>query len=310
MICSLVSRRLILLALGVVLVMPGLAKADEAWDSLHMTALKSAGMVLTANTSGSAFVVDIKEKLVVTHYQVVRGQEQISVLFPWYQDGKLITDMKFYLDKGAPTKATVIATNRRLGLAILQVEKMPESLVPVSLATEEAAISDILFTVGFDFTKSQPFAMTVHQVTKAASPGKFLQGLGMISGRTISVDTPFTAGNGGAPVFNDAGELVGIAIGGIAPESEGIVIHAADAKKALVEQLQEMVRPAKATPAPAVEETTAAEEPATEEEAPGIQAGINTGLQNEASTEESTESTNEEVGQPEEVGSVPPVDSE
>jgi len=257
MIRSIFSRRLVLVALGAVLALPGLVHAnDEGLQSLHMSVLKSSAMVLTPTSSGSAFVIDVKEKLLLTHYQVVRGQEQVSVVFPWYQDGKLITETKFYIEKGEPTKAKVLATNRRLGLALLQVEKIPDSLVPIVLASEEPAEGDSLYAVAFDFPKNNPFTMTEHKVTKVSQPGVFLQGLGMIAGRTISLDVPFQAGNGGAPVVNDAGELVGVSIGGVNPETIGLAVHGGDAKKWVIDWARSL------QPAPVKEEAV---EPATEE---------------------------------------------
>ena len=142
MVCSTFSRRMVLLALGVVLALPAFAKADDGLQALQMSVLKSCGMVITPNSSGSAFVIDTKEKLLLTHYQVVRGQEQISVIFPWYQDGKLIADMKIYIEKGVPTKARVLGTNSSTYFALRQVEITLVSLGPVMLATLQQSAGD------------------------------------------------------------------------------------------------------------------------------------------------------------------------
>lgn len=135
---------------------------------------------------GSGFVIDAAG-FVATNYHVVEGAEKVSVT----------------LDSGEELEAVVIGQDPRTDLALLKVDS-PHDLPVLRFGNSDSArVGDWVLAIG------NPFGLG----------GTATAGIISARGRDIrsgpyddylQIDAPINAGNSGGPVFNAAGEVVGI----------------------------------------------------------------------------------------------------
>ena len=147
--------------------------------------------VVPEEGSGSGFVLD-KEGHILTNYHVVEGAEKIQVLF-----GDQLT---------AP--ATVVGSDARNDVALLQVEVPPAALVPVTLGeSDDLKVGQWAIAIG------NPFGQFGRTLTTGviSALGRSLQGP---DGRTISgviqTDAAINKGNSGGPLLDSSGRVIGI----------------------------------------------------------------------------------------------------
>jgi HEAT repeat protein len=104
--------------------------------------------------SGSGTLVDRVERLVLTNEHVANNQSTaVYVLFPTYRNGKLVTDNAEYkaeIRSGNGIKARVVreGVDRRRDLALLQLERLPEDVVPLRLASRPPQQGQQIHTLG------------------------------------------------------------------------------------------------------------------------------------------------------------------
>jgi serine protease Do len=138
---------------------------------------------------GSGFIVDSKEGLVLTNNHVIEKASEITVVT---QDQKR-------------RKATVVGRDKRTDLALLRIEmKAGESLPAVKLGdSDKLRVGDWVVAIG------NPFGLA-HTVTAGivSAKGRII-GAGPYD-NFIQTDASINPGNSGGPLFNLAGEVVGI----------------------------------------------------------------------------------------------------
>jgi serine protease Do len=136
--------------------------------------------------AGSGFVID-EDGYIATNYHVVEGASDVVVT----------------LDSGEKLEATVVGTDPRTDLALLRVRNGAE-LPAVRLGdSDQSRIGDWVLAIG------NPFGLG----------GSATAGIISARGRDIQsgpyddylqVDAAINSGNSGGPVFNAAGEVIGI----------------------------------------------------------------------------------------------------
>src|SRR5712692_10498889 len=97
---------------------PGLDAAALVW---------AKNDALTAQ--GTGVLLDKRERLVATAWHLVGGHKNLHVLFPLYDDGRLLTGPLSYQERykqGQTIRAKVIAADPARDLAILQLDSVPE----------------------------------------------------------------------------------------------------------------------------------------------------------------------------------------
>jgi tetratricopeptide (TPR) repeat protein len=174
----------------------------------------------------SGWLFDRSRRLLVTTAEAVGKHETVDVVFPIYQSGKVVSDAAAYRDeprllkeKSALTTGTVLATDVRRNLAVLEVESVPESAVEARFAAESPAPGDPLHAL------SNPNRLDVLWVYTACA----VRQLGRANlGQTkespdpavLIVQAPLTEGDGGGPLLNDRAELVGVVTGKTGPQQQ------------------------------------------------------------------------------------------
>ncbi len=138
---------------------------------------------------GSGFIVDSKEGLILTNNHVVEKATKITVIT---QDQK-------------KRKATIVGRDPRTDLALLRVEKKPDEFLPaVQLGdSERLRVGDWVMAIG------NPFGLASTVTAGIVSAKGRVIGAGPYD-NFIQTDASINPGNSGGPLFNLAGEVVGI----------------------------------------------------------------------------------------------------
>jgi len=154
------------------------------------------------SSQGSGFVIDAAEGLIVTNHHVIADADEIEVNF---------TD-------GDKLKATLIGKDTKTDLALIKVDPTLKNLKQVTFGdSDQAHIGDWVLAIG------NPFGLG-GTVT-----------LGIISARNrdinagpyddfIQTDAAINRGNSGGPLFNMAGEVIGVNTAIISPSGGSIGI--------------------------------------------------------------------------------------
>lgn len=138
------------------------------------------------NSLGSGAIISEDGKI-VTNYHVIAGADDIFI----------------NLSNGDKVKARLLGTDKKLDLAILQIEK-PGSYPHVELGnSEKARVGDWVIAVGNPFGLGQSVSAGI-----ISAKGRVL-GAGPYD-NFIQTDASINPGNSGGPLFNIDGEVVGI----------------------------------------------------------------------------------------------------
>jgi S1-C subfamily serine protease/Tfp pilus assembly protein PilF len=194
---------------------------------VYRQGLRSLALVRTdGERRFSGWLFDRSRRLLLTTAEAVGKHETVDVVFPIYQGGAVILDAAAYRDelrllkeKGALMTGTILATDARRNLAVLELESVPESATEVRFAEESPAPGDSLHAL------SNPYRLDVLWVYTACA----VRQLGRANlGQTtegpdpavLIVQAPLTEGDGGGPLLNDRAELVGVVTGKTGPQQQ------------------------------------------------------------------------------------------
>jgi S1-C subfamily serine protease len=147
------------------------------------------------SSTGTGFLFSSSD-YVITSYHVVHGSKSISV--------RLIT--------GERIDATIAVKDTNNDIAILKLSKSPTSRQNIITLGDSSSVKtgDRVFTYGFPLVD-----LLGHQEPRYSEG--FVNSLSGISNdpRLFQVSIPIQPGNSGGPVFNENGELIGIATSSI-----------------------------------------------------------------------------------------------
>jgi S1-C subfamily serine protease len=132
------------------------------------------------------------------------------------KDGKILTaahvvdkegEIKVEFTNGERMVARVIASSSSADLALLQVDRVPETVVPARLGDSDTVeAGDDIFIIGAPYGLS--YTLTVGRVS-ARRPDETRGGI-LSTSEFLQTDAVINPGNSGSPVFNKAGEVVAI----------------------------------------------------------------------------------------------------
>ena len=145
----------------------------------------------TGASSGTGMVLD-REGRVLTNYHVIEGQR----------------DIKVTLADGTASKATVIGSDPGSDLAVIKISVPANLLVPVTFADSEAVrIGDAVFAIGNPFGQNFSVSSGIISATSRVTTSPFT---GRAIRDVLQTDAALNPGNSGGPLFNLAGEVVGV----------------------------------------------------------------------------------------------------
>ncbi len=168
--------------------MPG-RRGDPSLDEFFGRFFGAPGVPLQAQPSralGSGLIFD-SEGYVVTNNHVIEGADSIVVM----------------LEDGRELKATLIGADPKTDLALLKI-KSDIPLTSVSFGDSDAArVGDWILAVGnpFGLGGSATFGI-ISAIGRDIQSGPY--------DNYLQIDAPINSGNSGGPVFNAAGEAIGI----------------------------------------------------------------------------------------------------
>lgn len=171
--------------------------------------------------AGTGFVFDADKKLLVTCRHLVAERSKVDVIFPWYREGKLVAERREYLgnrvqlrDLGLLVTGKIIKTSNELDLALVQLESLPRGIRSVTFATNPVSIGDRVHLFGNRLDLDTVWNLTEGPVraTGRLSDGYFWRGKKLAeNANAIIAQLPTEEGDSGGPLFNERGELVGMA---------------------------------------------------------------------------------------------------
>ena len=184
-----------------------------------MTAAKSVVRVLAeysdGYSTGSGFVIksDRDETFIATNYHVVEGKpHSISV----------------WLGEEETVSATILASSAQKDLCILKLA-YPVELKPLVFSANEISQGSAIYAVGFPSAADYLSDKEAHTSAEATITDGIVSAIreATISEygtptKILQISAAINSGNSGGPLFNDTGEVVGIATYGI-DDSQGIL---------------------------------------------------------------------------------------
>jgi len=144
-----------------------------------------------ASSGGTGSVID-RDGHILTNFHVIEGMSELKVT----------------LADGTAAVATVVGTDPGSDLAVLKVDLPSHLLIPVRLAdSDRVRVGDTVFAIGHpfgqNFTVTSGIVSATGRVTESAFTGRGIRDV-------LQVDAAVNPGNSGGPLFNTAGEMVGV----------------------------------------------------------------------------------------------------
>jgi tetratricopeptide (TPR) repeat protein len=197
------------------------ARAAEAAADLYLRTLQSSAWVIApqdrrVTLTGTGWLLDVKDRLLITNQHVVGQDTAVTVMFPLYRDGRLVAardEYTRYLRAGEHVfRGTVVATDAGRDLALIQLDRLPR--VPAfALAEGGADRGDRVHFLGNPGDGNRLWVSTAGTVVRAAADLVIEINTGLqFKARMLTVQTeePIRPGYSGGPVVNDRGEVVGV----------------------------------------------------------------------------------------------------
>ncbi|MDH3317540.1 MAG: trypsin-like peptidase domain-containing protein [Gammaproteobacteria bacterium] len=158
-------------------------------------------LVVTPATSGTGVLLDYAGH-VLANWHVVRGYPSVSITFK-ASDGASPSAARTH-------SAQVVRLSKTADLALLRIDNPPKGVTPVRIAkTNEIRNGDIVHAVGHP--KSANWAYTLGKIVQVKPGSSWYAGHNLLHrGTVILAELPDNPGSAGAPLFNNALELVGI----------------------------------------------------------------------------------------------------
>lgn len=139
---------------------------------------------------GSGFLIS-EEGLILTAAHVVQMAEDVAV--------RWVT--------GEVSKATIVSSNPNADVALLRAESVPDTIKPLVLAdSDQVRIGDEVFIIGAPMTYAH--SLTVGNVSARRTPDDLFGGIEPVE--LLQTDAAINEGNSGGPMFNMAGEVIGV----------------------------------------------------------------------------------------------------
>jgi hypothetical protein len=190
------------------------ARADKT-DDIYPCTLRGTGLILTPTGSGTGWIVDLEQGLLVTNDHVVAGHDQVDVVFPEYgKNGRPVAELTHYVQHAKRLRAEVIDADGPRDLALIRLrDKPPERIAALKPADREPQPAERVHSVGNPSASGALWIYstgTVRQVYR--KEWRYADGPVRVA-RILEMQSPINNGDSGGPVVNDAGEVVGVVSG-------------------------------------------------------------------------------------------------
>jgi S1-C subfamily serine protease len=209
--------------LGASLACPPANAQTDGGEKLYQRILKSTGWVLAPvdknkARTGTGSLVDAHRKLLLTNYHVVGDKDTVFVLFPAYQKGKPILEKEHYSNSVAKlgVRGHVVAKDAKRDLALIQLDNVPEGVLPLKLAATSPSPGQEVHSVGNPGRSGALWVYTYGKV-RAVYHKKWRSSAGedmlSLEAEVVETQSPTNPGDSGGPLVNNRGELVAVTQG-------------------------------------------------------------------------------------------------
>jgi tetratricopeptide (TPR) repeat protein len=173
--------------------------------------LQSTALVVTRDAkglwhkTGTAWVVDEARKILITNQHVVGTRDTVGLMFPRYQDDRLVAEFSAYTDSMI-IAAKVLDTDLQRDLAMIQVQELPKGVKELRITAGDVDVGETVHSVGNPGASGALWIYTSGTVrsvyrTKLTPP---------FEARIIETQAPINPGDSGGPVVNEFGDVVGV----------------------------------------------------------------------------------------------------
>ncbi|MBY0527727.1 MAG: serine protease [Gemmataceae bacterium] len=193
--------------------------------------LPATVLVMTSWNQGTGFLVDREDRLLVTSHYVIGAHEEAEVIYPALEDGKVKAKRDYYMKQAPRIKVKVVAVDPKRDLVFLQAASVPEEVQELKLSASVTADEPVHLALD-SASRVQLWASRASTV-KTVGPFDFTNPNGQrVIARMIelNLDGKFAKNNGGGPVVNDAGELVGVIAGNSVNRTQVVAIDPSEVK--------------------------------------------------------------------------------
>ncbi|MGE3804020.1 MAG: trypsin-like peptidase domain-containing protein [Gemmataceae bacterium] len=194
-------------------VMPA-PRAELKPDEIYKQLLHSSVLIVGANEKefsiGTGSLVHVDKKLVLTNQHVVMNQRDLAVIFPEYKDGEVIADPLHYEKK--EIKGKVVAHDATRDLALIELEKVPDSVKALPLARKSVAPGAKVYSIGSSGAGRRTLWRfsegSVRQVSYLEAKQR-RSGI-LFKGHVVETQSPVNPGDSGGAVVNGQMELCAV----------------------------------------------------------------------------------------------------
>lgn len=166
------------------------AVAEEVRPSV--VAIES--MTDTAGSTGSGVIID-GEGRIITNHHVIAGARQILVT----------------LSNGTIIEADVVGSDASTDIAVLQLRSVPNGLSPANLGTSEnLVVGEPVVAIGNPLGLSSTVTTGIISALDRPVVTREDSSADAVVTNAIQIDAAINPGNSGGPLFNAAGEVIGI----------------------------------------------------------------------------------------------------
>jgi S1-C subfamily serine protease len=190
---------------------------------------------------GAGWVVDVKQRWILTARHVVADRERVEVFYLDHLDGRPITHRDHYLKnrdelrkRGRIATGRVVKSRDVADLALIRVDEMPKDAVELRLAARPAQFGDPCFLVGHRHDAELLWNRTDGRVRQLGrlSDGYFWAGKKLGANvPVLLIQAPIELGESGAALLNEAGDVIGL-VSAVSNRTPGLAI-AIDLKEIL-----------------------------------------------------------------------------
>jgi tetratricopeptide (TPR) repeat protein len=233
------------LAVALLAVCVGQSRAEGTAEELYARTLRGTALILTPKGTGTGWVIDLEQGVLLTNEHVVTTHEKVEVIFPTYgKDGRPVAERSHYRRHARRFPAEVIDADAQRDLAVIRLRERPaDGVAVVKLAEPEPRPGDRVHSIGNPDASDALWvysAGTVRQVYR--KEWRYVTGP-VRAGRVVETQAAINPGDSGGPVVNDAGEVVAI-VAGRQPEASLMSwCVAADEVKGYFEEVRPLIEP-------------------------------------------------------------------
>jgi len=210
---------------------PSVQAQSEGGEKVYQNTLRGTVWILAQRgessakgtrsfASGTGSLIDQTHRLVITNYHVVGENSHVAVLFPSFDNGKLVVESDVYRQKiqsGRGINGEVLARDQKHDLALIKLESVPKGAHVIYLAKDGVSPGQRVHSIGnpgrsgalWVYTAGTVRTPPYHKQWRVKDGNKVLS----FDAHVVETQSPTNQGDSGGPLVNDRGELVAVTQG-------------------------------------------------------------------------------------------------